>query len=123
MSNPYLDRQAAKVTNAHGKVSEKRVGKAMGARMHANSGATRGSKSDASLKAANFRLEMKSTVNQMMALERGWLVKIAQEAVTHGQIPAVVVSFVLPDGKTALRYHAEWVLLPLEAFKELTATE
>jgi len=105
----------------HGRKSEKRVIKDIGARAHPNSGAMRGAKSDASMKAANFRLEMKSTTNQMMALEIGWLAKISREALVHGQRPAIVVSFVTPDGKPRQSYHAEWVVLPLDVFKELTA--
>ena len=57
----------------------------MGAKLHLNSGAMRGAKSDATLKA--FRLEMKSTTTQTMPLEMAWLVKIAQEALDHGQTP------------------------------------
>ena len=67
MGNPYLDRLAAAATNAHGKKSEKRVAKKMGARLHPNSGAMAGAKSDASL--PDFRLEMKSTMTQAMLLE------------------------------------------------------
>lgn len=119
MGNPFLDRLAKDGANTHGKKSEQRVGKKMGARMHSNSGATRGSKSDASLKDENFRLEMKSTVHQTIALDMAWLVKIAHEALSHGQTPAVVLSFVDAEGQSRMRRHAEWVCMPLEAFKEL----
>jgi hypothetical protein len=120
MSNPYLDRLAAAGTNAHGKKSERRVAKTMGARLHANSGATRAAKSDASL--LQFRLEMKSTITQAMVLEMAWLVKIAQEALDHGQSPAVALSFVDAHGKPRMKHYAEWVVLPMAAFQELTST-
>lgn len=90
----------------------------MGAKLHPNSGAMRGAKSDASR--GHFRLEMKSTVMQAMPIEMAWLVKIAQEALEHGQVPAVVVSFVDPEGRPRLKQYAEWVLLPRAAFQELT---
>lgn len=118
MSNPYLDRLAAGGKNPHGKKSEKRVAKQMGARLHANSGATRGAKSDASLR--NFRLEMKSTTTQTIALEMAWLVKIAHEALDHGQTPAVTLAFVDAAGNPRMKHYAEWVAMPMAAFRELT---
>ena len=81
----------------------------------------RGAKSDASL--PSFRLEMKSTVTQAMLLEMAWLVKIAHEALDHGQTPAVVVSFVDAAGMHRMKHYAEWVVLPLAAFQELTGGE
>ncbi len=121
MGNPYLDRMANAGTNAHGKRSERKVARKMGARLHPNSGSMRGAKSDASK--GSFRLEMKSTVNQTMVLEMAWLVKIAQEALQHGQTPAIVVSFVDPQGQSRLKNYAEWVLMPMAAFQELTDVE
>lgn len=115
--NPYLNRLATAGANPHGKKSEKRLAKHMGAKLHPNSGASRAAKSDASLK--TFRLEMKSTTTQTVALDMAWLVKIAQEALDHGQTPAVTISFVGPDGKARMKHYAEWVVLPLTAFEEL----
>jgi hypothetical protein len=103
---------------SHGKKSEKRVAKAMGAKLHPNSGAMAGAKSDASLK--SFRLEMKSTQTDVMPLDLAWLVKIATEALPHGQSPAVVMSFVDGRGVPRMRQYAEWVVMPLTKFKELT---
>jgi hypothetical protein len=116
--NPYLNRLEAAGTNAHGKKSEQKVAKKLGARLHRNSGASRGQKSDASL--PQFRLEMKSTITQCMLLEMAWLVKIAQEALAHGQTPAVTLSFVDAHGMPRLKQYAEWVVLPLVTFQELT---
>lgn len=117
MANPYLNRLANAGKNAHGKKSEKRVAKKMGAKLHPNSGAMRGAKSDASLK--SFRLEMKSTTAQTIPIEMAWLVKITQEALAHGQTPAVVISFVDAQGVPRLRQYAEWVVLPRVIFEEL----
>lgn len=117
MSNPYLNRLADAGINAHGKKSEKLVTKKLGARTHPNSGATRGAKSDASLR--TFRLEMKSTTTAVMPLEMAWLVKVAHEALDHGQTPAVVLSFVEPSGRARMAHYAEWVVLPLVVFNEL----
>ena len=119
MANPYLERLANAGKNPHGKKSEKRVAKKMGARLHPNSGAMRGAKSDASL--GRYRLEMKCTFNEAMPIELAWLAKISQEALVHGQIPSVVVSFVDTQGTPRLKTYAEWVLLPMAVFQELTS--
>lgn len=119
MGNPYLDRLANAGKNPHGRKSEKRAAKALGAKLHRGSGSGRGSKSDASLQ--TFRLEMKSTMTATLALEMAWLVKITKEALEHGQTPAVVVSFVDPNGQLRLKQYAEWVLLPRAVFQELTS--
>jgi hypothetical protein len=118
LSNPYLDRLAKAGKNAHGKKSENRVAKQMKARLHPNSGAMAGAKSDASR--TGVRMEMKSTTTQTMAIELAWLVKITQEALEHGQYPVVVLSFVDNQGKPRLRQYAEWVVVPLAVFEELS---
>jgi hypothetical protein len=119
--NPFLNRLAAQGTNAHGKKSERKVAKKMGAKLHPSSGSMTGAKSDASLR--DFRLEMKSTTNQTIPIEMAWLVKIAQEALAQGQAPAVVISFVDSQGVSRLRQYAEWVVMPMSVFKELTSEE
>lgn len=118
MSNPYLDRVAAAGTNAHGKKSEKRLAKQIGAKLHPNSGSTPGAKSDASLQ--SYRMEMKSTVTQVMVVEMAWLVKIAKEALDHGQTPVVTLAFVDAHGRPRMQHYAEWVAIPLVTFQELT---
>jgi len=118
VGNPYLDRLAAAGKNAHGKKSEKKTAKEMGAKLHPNSGALRGAKSDASKE--NYRMEMKSTVTQAMLLEMGWLVKIAHEALEQGQTPIVVISFVDNQGVPRMRQYSQWVVMPLVTFAELT---
>lgn len=117
MPNPYLDRLDKAGKNPHGRKSEKRVAKQMGARLHRNSGASRSQKSDASLH--QFRLEMKSTITDVLMLEMAWLVKIASEALDHQQVPAVVCSFVDAHGRTRLPQFGEWVIMPRVAFEEL----
>jgi len=118
--NPYLTRLAAEGLNAHGKKSEQVVATKLGARLHLNSGAMVQNKSDASMK--KYRLEVKSTVTSVLPLDLAWLVKIAQEALDHGQTPAVVVSFVDSHGESRLRHYADWVVVPMAVFKELTET-
>jgi hypothetical protein len=68
-----------------------------------------------------FKIEAKSTVNLTLALESQWLVKISQEAVAGGQIPAITLSFVTPEGKPRMQRNAEWVAIPMWVFAELTS--
>jgi len=118
VSNPYLNRLANAGKNAHGKKSEKRVAKSMGAKLHPASGAMRGAKSDASL--SKFRMEMKSSTTKTVPIDMAWLVKIAHEALAHNQAPVVVVSFVDPRGEPRMKQYAEWVMMPKAVFQELT---
>jgi hypothetical protein len=116
-SNPYLLRVGQRPS--HGQKSEVKVAKGLKARRHPASGALQGKKSDATMVEANFRLEMKSTVHASMTLEQGWLTKIAKEALTQGQRPGVVLSFVDAAGNPIMNHHAEWIAIPLSVFKEL----
>lgn len=76
----------------------------------------RGAKGDAATK--EYLLEMKSTTAQSIALQVGWLSKISQEAIAQSKTPALVISFVLPDGKPQMKTNAEWVCVPRHVFEE-----
>src|ERR1041385_9356157 len=97
--NPYIKRVNAQTKTSHGRLSETRIAKKLGARLQPNSGAMRGAKSDAILKRANFRLEMKSTTHLTLPLQLAWLSKISTEALSHSQRPGVVISFVDRQGR------------------------
>ena len=116
MGNPYLDRLAVRGGRNDGKASEKIVARSLGARLHPNSGAKAGAKSDASK--GDFRLEMKSTVHQTLKVEKAWLDKINDEALRNRQRPGLVMSFVDNDGKP-LQSNATWVAVPKWVFDEL----
>jgi hypothetical protein len=64
-------------------------------------------------------MEMKSTTNSALRLERGWLSKISQEAESHNQVPALAFSFVDESGKAVAKKNSEWVAIPMHVFKEL----
>jgi hypothetical protein len=118
VSNPFLDRIAQRPKNSHGKASERRLVKSMGAKAMPNSGAMVGAKSDATLQ--EFRLEMKSTTGVALPVERYWLEKISHEAAVNGQTPALIMSFVKPDGSPQLQSIAsDWVAIPRWSFEEL----
>lgn len=119
MTNPYLKR-VAKGKVAHGNKSEKRLANKMGSRLTPASGAMRGAKSDALLnkKEMKFRIESKSTINNSLSIELGWLVKITEEALQTGCNPVLTFSYVDGDGRAKPK--GDWVAMPLWLFQELT---
>jgi hypothetical protein len=115
--SPFMKRAAKNGTNGHGKASEKRLAKSMGAKLTPNSGAMRSSKGD--MKKGNFLIESKSTIHLSMSVEQAWLTKINNEAMNCGKMPALTVSFVTSDGKPRPGTN-EWVMVPKSVFLELT---
>lgn len=98
-----------------GTKAENRTGKRLGARMTPASGALDGAKSDMVLR--NFRIENKSTIHVSIRLQLDWLLKIKQEALEHGQSPALTVQFTYENGVP--RAGGNWILLPEELFREI----
>ena len=121
MTNPFLKRMAAQGKTEHGRTSEVRLSKGLAARLQPGSGSQVGAKGDMRLKRlkSSYRIEAKSTKNLTMNLELAWLTKIAHEAAGAGEIPALTVSFVTPEGKPQTPRNAEWVMMPRWAFEEL----
>lgn len=116
-TNPYLRRLAAKPRNSHGKVSEARLAKSLGARLTLNSGATKADKGDMRFVGKRkIRLEAKSTIHASMTLELAWLVKIKYEAMSNDSIAALAISFVTREGKALP--NGEWVMVPKTVFQE-----
>lgn len=127
-SNPFMSRQAKRGQTGSGRESEKRVGKALHARLTPNSGAasvkgdmtigkTRSGKgNDLDL---SFRVEAKSTKAGSLTVEYSWLTKILTEAQATRQTPALTMSFTSDSGDP--RPYGDWVAIPLSVFKELTA--
>lgn len=102
----------------HGEKSEKRLSLAMRARQTPASGAMRGAKGDFHVRGnVDLMMEAKSTVNGSLSVDLGWLVKVSEEAMAVGKLPALTMSFVRPDGKS--KPHGDWVAVPLHVFKEL----
>lgn len=123
--NPYLKRLAKRAGTAHGALSEARVAKSLAARLKPASGAMEGAKGDFGMtkRGRKFLAEAKSTTATSLSLDLGWLSKIALEALDTGAIPVLTVSFVKPDGKPRSVRNAEWVMMPLVFFRELTEND
>ena len=98
-----------------GRLSEKRLGKALGGRLTPASGAMLGAKGDIDL--GPVLLEAKSTINDSLALQYAWLAKIAKEALSLGKTPALAVSFVSEQG--GVYPFGDWVMMPRDVFKEI----
>lgn len=117
--NPFLRRMAKEPSNGHGKKSEAKLMKKMGALPTPNSGARRGGKSDGTVTSAgtDWRIESKCTVNDRLPIDIGWMVKITHEAYNTARTPLVTLSWVMPDGSP--RPMGEWVCIPLSVWQEL----
>lgn len=117
--NPFLNRQQQAPKNSHGKKSEDRLAKSIGARLTPASGATAGAKGDMKHLSYGFRflIESKSTVNATLPIDIHWLQKITKEAMDKSMYPALSLSFVLPDGKALP--HGDWVAVPVFVWQEL----
>lgn len=130
--NPFMvtaDDKPQSDIGVAGRKSETRVAESLASRLTMASGASARDKGDIETPVWNlkdeynpesyqFRIECKSSQNQSMALKRGWLHKIAQEAQGYCQTPALIVSFTDEEGRTTSR-HDDWVMIPLSVFKEL----
>jgi hypothetical protein len=92
-----------------GRLSEKRLAKALGLRQRPASGALQGAKGD--MEAGQALIEAKSTVHSSIKLELAWLAKIAREARAQGKTPALTLSFTTGDGRPVPG--GQWVCIPL----------
>jgi|ERR1035437_3350924 hypothetical protein len=114
-TNPYLARLESRGKSSHGKASEKKLAKSIGARLTPASGALDSAKGD--MKIGDFLIESKSTINKTISLELDFFIKIAHEATFTGKNPALTVSFVNGDGSP--KRDSEWVCIPLALFKNI----
>ena len=113
MSNPYLDRLDNRGKSNHGKASEKKLAKSIGARLTPASGALQSCKGD--MQVGEFLIEAKSTIHASITLDREFFTKIVHEATFKGKTPALAISFVTGDGTA--KDDGEWVCLPKNIFE------
>lgn len=118
-TSPFMKRAAQRGTTGHGNASEKRLAKSLGARLQPGSGALKSAKGDMKLQGTRkVLIEAKSTTALSMKLDQAWLTKINNEALSTGAIPALAISFVMPDGKKRQGTN-EWICIPLHVFQDL----
>lgn len=117
--SPFMKRIAQRGKSGHGTASEKRVAKSLAAQLTPASGAIKGAKGDMKLSGPRkVLMEAKSTIHMSMSIEQAWLTKINHEAMGSNAIPALSVSFVMPDGKLRAGTN-DWVMIPKAVFQEL----
>lgn len=102
----------------HGKLYEAKVAPKLSARLRPASGAMVSAKGDMVMR--EYLIESKTTTGKSLPIELGWLVKITNEALATGKVPALLFSFVLPSGRPAPNCESEWVAVSLQTFKSLT---
>lgn len=115
----FWKRQQAKGIGDHGRTSEKRVAKALGAKLTVSSGNQQRDKGD--MKLVNrlpFRIEAKATVNDSLSVKLEWLTKIWKEAFNKDEVPMLIISFVNSEGKTK-GPGTEWCMVPRHVMEEL----
>ena len=112
---PFVIRRETHKIGKAGRASEQRLARQLGGRARPGSGAMEGAKGDIAFGAV--LLEAKSTINQTISLKKSWLDKIGMEARSEGKMPALAVSFIMPDGSPIMG--GEWVLIPRHRFEEL----
>lgn len=105
----------------HGKLYEHRVAPKLSARLRPASGVMVSAKGDMVMR--EYLIESKTTTAKTLSVELGWLVKITNEALATGKVPALLFSFVLPSGRPAPNCESEWVAVPLHTFKSLTEND
>lgn len=114
-ANPYRPQSGPAVIGLAGRESERLLAKDLGGRLRPASGAMEGAKGDIVL--PDILVEAKSTTGKQIALKHHWLGKIAHEARNEGRRAALTISFVTGDGRPVA--DGEWVLIPLQRFKEI----
>lgn len=115
-TNPFSKKgRSGSTIGRTGYKSEARVAKKLGATPTLASGAMPGIKSDMILE--GVRIEAKSTQTNTMSIQYGWCIKITEEAIKLGQMPAITLSFT--DTAGSGRKFGEWVAIPIHKFKEL----
>ncbi|MCO5157905.1 MAG: hypothetical protein M9945_14345 [Aquamicrobium sp.] len=114
MTNPYLERRAKHAIGKSGRASEQRLARQLKAKARPASGAMEGAKGDIDLGAV--LMEAKSTTALSMGLKLEWLAKISREARQEGKSPALMISFVTPDGNPVV--DGEWVAVPRHVWED-----
>lgn len=113
MDNPFLRRSDRKIGTA-GRVAEKKAAKKLGGRLTPASGAS-GKKGDIYIQ--RFMVECKSTQAESMGVQKEWLDKVRREALAAGQLPALLLQFIQPNG--TIKDNGDWVCIPQSAFRDL----
>jgi hypothetical protein len=109
--NPYLSDSKPE---CHGRSSERRVAKSLGAELNPASGALEGLKGDSFKRLGEghgLLIESKATTAKSISIKKDWLDKIRDEAIGESSYPALTVSFVDEYGRPQ-DHNSDWVMIP-----------
>lgn len=119
MDSPFMRRTANRKIGHNGRVAETDLAKRIGGRERPGSGNQAGAKGDVTVH--EYLIENKATQKDSMTLQRDWLMKINQEALELGKVPALAIQFTNEAGKTEKR--DRWVMVREDHWAELTEKE
>ncbi|MEG1728732.1 MAG: hypothetical protein RR280_04235 [Bacteroidaceae bacterium] len=115
-TNPFTKKGMKESTIGRtGMKSETRLSVALNMRQTPASGAMLSAKSD--MVGEGVRIEAKSTTTNTLSVQYGWCIKITEEAISSGRMPALTLSFTDEKGKG--KRFGEWVAIPLHKYQEL----
>ena len=117
--NPFLRRINNRDSGHHGRKAEGSLAKRIKGTQQPGSGALAGAKGDVKKDTSSFSflVENKTSKGESMTLQKEWTLKIYQEAIEVGCIPALAFQFTTDSGKSEKR--ERWVAIPEHIFKEL----
>lgn len=107
----YLDSDG-KTRLKRSQKQEKRIAREHGGRVVRGSGSGR-DKGDVNTR--TYKIEAKRTDTERMSLQRTWLTKITDEAISAGRLPLLEIEF----GGTAVRKPLQWIMLEKSEFLRL----
>ena len=110
--NPWVKK--TKGTGQHGRKAESKTAKRFGGRETPGSG-NKTIKGDYHVN--QWKVENKSTIHNSLKLDLDWLIKISQEALEVGMVPALSIQFV--DGQGTPRKNGKWVMVSEEQYQRL----
>ena len=116
--NPFL-RRNGKDSGLAGRKAEESAAKRFRGQLTPGSGALEGAKGDfkATINAVDFLMENKTTSGASMTLQKGWLLKIYQEALEMNKTPALSIQFTNATGGSEKR--ERWVMVPESVWLEM----
>lgn len=119
MESPFMRRLNKRDSGYHGRKAEESLAKRLKGQQQPGSGALEGAKGDVKKDTSSFSflVENKSTKGDSFSMQRDWLLKVYQEALEQGRVPALAFQFTNDAGKSEKR--ERWVAVPESRFIEI----
>ena len=119
MESPFMRRLNKRDSGYHGRKAEESLAKRLKGQQQPGSGALDGAKGDVKKDTSSFSflVENKATKNESLSLKRDWLLKVYQESLEQGRLPALSLQFTNDAGISEKR--ERWVMVPEHVWQEL----